>query len=160
MPASEKSSPSAMERELVLTRIFDAPRELVFECWTQREHLQRWWGPHLFTNPVCEVDPRPGGAIRIVMRGPNGMEHVTHGVFEEIVPPERLSFTNNAEDATGRLLLEGFTTVTFEDHNGKTRLTLRTRARGLVEFAPQMLAGMEMGWSQSLERLAEELARR
>ena len=77
-------------QELVITRILDAPRELVFNVWTDPKHLAQWWGPRGFTNPVCEVDPHPGGAIRIHMRGPNGAVHPMTGVYQEVVRPERL----------------------------------------------------------------------
>lgn len=147
-----------LEGEVTLTRIFDAPRELVFEAWTNPVHLKRWWGPHHFTNPVCEVDLKIGGAWKIVMRGPDGSEHTAQGVYREIVPPERLVFTNIVTDKDGKRLLEGLTTVGFADLAGKTELTLHTRMSGLVPYADRMLDGMEPGWSQSLERLAEEVA--
>jgi uncharacterized protein YndB with AHSA1/START domain len=105
------------------------------------------------------VDLRVGGAWRIVMRAPDGGEYPCGGVYREIVPPERLVFTNVAMDKDGNPLLDGLTTVIFAAEDAKTKLTLQTRATGLVRFAPQMLAGMEMGWTQSLERLAEALAR-
>src|SRR5258706_7231658 len=146
-PASE----TAMEREVVITRVFDAPRDLVFKAWTDPEHLARWWGPKEFTNPVCEADVRVGGAWRIVMRAPDGGEYPCGGVYREIVPPERLVFTNIAMDKDGNALLDGLTTVTFAEQREKTKLTLQTRAKGLVPYAPQMLAGLEAGWSQSLE---------
>jgi uncharacterized protein YndB with AHSA1/START domain len=148
----------AAERELTITRILDAPRELVFKAWTEPEHLMRWWGPHCFTNPACEVDLRPGGKWRIVMRAPDGTEYPCGGVYREIVPPERLVFTNNAFDQQGTPLLEGLTTVTFLEVGDKTKLVLETRAVGLVSYAAQMLAGMEAGWTQSLEKLAEFVA--
>lgn len=156
----EKSSgaASAMEREVVITRVFDAPREVVFKAWTDPKQVQRWFGPRVFTNPVCELDVRPGGSWRVVMRGPDGTEYPAVGVYREVVPPERLVFTNNALDKEGNLLLEGFTTVTFEAQGAKTKLTLQTRAVGRVAIAPQMLAGMEAGWTQSLEKLAGVLA--
>lgn len=149
-----------MEREVVLIRVFDAPRELVFDAWTKPEHLRRWWGPTIFTNPVCEADLRVGGAWRIVMRAPDGKDYPCEGVYREIVRPEKLVFTNIATDTEGNHLLEGLTTVLFENEDGKTKLTLRTFASGLVPYAPQMLAGMEMGWSQSLDKLTENLAER
>jgi uncharacterized protein YndB with AHSA1/START domain len=105
------------------------------------------------------VDARVGGAWRIVMRSPDGVEYPGGGVYREIVEPERLVFTNIATDKEGNPLLDGLTTVTFAEHGGKTKLTLQTRAVGLVSFAAQMLEGMEAGWTQSLERLAEKLAR-
>jgi uncharacterized protein YndB with AHSA1/START domain len=162
MPASNaKTSPAttpALEREVALTRVFDAPRELLFKCWTEPEHLKQWWGPSVFTNPVCEVDLRIGGAWRIVMRAPDGVEYPGGGVYREIVPPERLVFTNGALDKDGNPIIDGVTTVTFADYGGKTKLTLQTRATALVSYAARMLEGMEAGWTQSLERLAEKLA--
>jgi uncharacterized protein YndB with AHSA1/START domain len=147
------------ERELVITRVFDAPRRRVFKMWTDPKHVAQWWGPNGFTNPVCEIDPRPGGAIRIVMRAPDGAEHPMIGMFREIVEPERLVFTNIAVDEDGNHLLEGLTTVTFAEHGGKTRLTLQTRAVGLVARAVSMIEGMEAGWTQSIDRLAAHVAR-
>jgi uncharacterized protein YndB with AHSA1/START domain len=155
--ATSSASANEMERELTLVRIFDAPREVVFKAWTDPEQLAKWWGPKIFTNPLCEVDARLGGAWRIVMRAPDGTEYPCGGVYREIVEPEKLVFTNNATDRDGKPLLEGLTTVIFEDVAGKTKLTLRTRAVGLVPYAPKMLAGMEAGWSQSLDKLAGSL---
>src|SRR5277367_3850317 len=77
-------------RELTLVRVYDAPRALVFKAFTDPVHLARWWGPHGYTTPVCEFDARPGGALRIHMRGPDGGVHVTQGEVREIVIPERL----------------------------------------------------------------------
>lgn len=158
MPASNAKT-SALEREVTITRVFDAPRHLVFSAWTEPEHLKHWWGPHGFTTPVCEVDLRVGGAWKIVMRFPDGNQHVAHGVYREIVPPERLVFTNIATAQDGTRLLEGLTIVTFDDFGGKTKLTLQTHMTGLVPYADRMLEGMETGWSQSLERLAEALSK-
>jgi uncharacterized protein YndB with AHSA1/START domain len=167
-PTTESAGP-----DFVITRVFDAPRGLVFRAWTDPRHLARWWGPHGFTNPVCELDARPGGAWRIVMRGPDGQEHPAKGVYREVVEPERLVLTidhselseewhdlvNPARDKSkGKPALEALTTVTFEEHGGKTRLTIRLRfespeVRGLLEKL-----GMAEGWSQSLERLETEAA--
>lgn len=146
-----------MEREVVITRIFDAPREPVFKAWTEPEHLMRWWGPRGWTNPACEVALRPSGAWRIVMRAPDGGEYPCGGVYREVVPPGRLVFTNIPHDPEGKPLLDGVATVIFEEHKGKTKLTLQTRAVGLVSYPAQMLEGMEPGWTQSLERLAKFL---
>jgi uncharacterized protein YndB with AHSA1/START domain len=147
------------ERMLVITRIFDAPRELVFKAWTDPKHMAQWWGPKGFTNPVCEMDVRPGGALRIVMRAPDGINYPMTGVFREIVEPERLVFTNVAVDAEGNPLLEGLTTVTFTEHRSMTKLILQTSAVGLVADAVRMLEGMEEGWSQSLDRLAQHVVK-
>ncbi len=145
--------PKTMERELIITRILDAPREPVFRAWTDPAHLARWWGPKGFTNPVCEADVRPGGALRIVMRGPDGSEYPMKGVFQEVVSPERLVFTNIAVDADGKHLLEGVTQVTLAEQSDKTKLTVNTRAVAVVDHAVEYLKGMEAGWTQSLERL-------
>jgi len=155
---SAKASPFA-ERELVIIRVFDAPRERVFKAWTDANLLAQWWGPKGFTNPVCEVDPKPGGALRIVMRAPDGAEYPMKGVFREIVPPSRLVFTNIAVDKDGHPIIEGLTTVTFADEGGKTKLTLQTRGVAVVDYAAAYLQGMEAGWAQSLEKL-EALVRR
>ncbi len=147
------------EREVVITRVFDAPRGLVFKAWTDPERMARWWGPKGFTNPICNLDARVGGAWRIVMRSPAGIEYPCGGVYREIVEPERLVFTNIATDNEGNLVLDGLTIVIFAEHDGKTKLTLQTRAVAVAAHAAAYLAGMEAGWAQSLERLAEELAR-
>jgi uncharacterized protein YndB with AHSA1/START domain len=146
------------KREVVITRVFEAPRGLVFKAWIDPEHMARWWGPKGFTNPICELDARVGGAWRIVMRSPAGIEYPCGGVYREILEPERLVFTNIATDNEGNPVLDGLTTVIFAEHGGKTKLTLQTRAVALVAHATAYLAGMEAGWTQSLERLAEELA--
>jgi uncharacterized protein YndB with AHSA1/START domain len=159
MAAKSSSANALAERQLVITRMFDAPRELVFRAWTDPEQVARWWGPKGFTNPVCEIDARPGGALRIVMRAPDGAEHPMKGVFREVVEPERLVFTNIAVDAQGDILLNGLTIVTFADQDGKTRLTVQTSAVGLAAEAAQMLAGMEEGWTQSIDRLEAYLDR-
>ncbi len=95
----------------------------------------------------------------IVMRAPDGAEYPMKGIFREIVPPERLVFTNIAVDAAGNSLLEGLTTVTFAEHGAKTKLTLQTRAVALVAQAERMVGGMEAGWTQSIDRLAAYIAR-
>jgi uncharacterized protein YndB with AHSA1/START domain len=141
------------EGTVTITRTFNAPRALVWKCWTDSAHMAQWFGPKGFTNPICEVDARVGGNLRIVMRGPDGNDYPTKGVFREVVAPERLVFSNIAVDKDGHHLLEGETTVTFAEHGGKTTLTLLTHAVGLVPLAQQMLAGMEAGWTQSIDKL-------
>ena len=126
------------EREVVIKRTFIAPRELVFAAWTDATHVAQWWGPRGFTNPVCEVEPRVGGAIHVVMRGPDGSDHTMRGVFREFVRPERLAFTNDAFDAAGNRLLEGYTVISFVADGEKTNMTLQTRATGRMPIAPQM----------------------
>jgi uncharacterized protein YndB with AHSA1/START domain len=150
-----QTATNAAERELVLTRIIDAPRELVFRMWTDPVHLAKWWGPRDFTNPVCEIDFRPGGALRIVMRAPGGIDYPMGGVFREIIEPERLVFTNCALDSDGNVLLDGVTVVTFVEEGGKTKLTVQTHAVALVPAAVRYLEGMQAGWEQTLDGLEQ-----
>ena len=145
-------------KELTLTRLFDAPRERVWKAWTDPKLLAQWWGPDGFTIPVCEVDTRPGGAILIHMKG-FGMLTAMAGIFKEVVKPERLVFTNNAyfEVPPVTPVVESITTITFVDVSGKTRLTMHTGVFKASPAAAQALAGMEPGWTQTLEKLADFL---
>ncbi len=145
------------EAEVLLVRTYDAPREMVFKAWTDSKQMAKWWGPRVFTNPVCEIDARPGGAILIHMQAPDGTVFPMTGTFKEVVEPERLVFANEARDGEGNTLLEGTTTVVFAEEGGKTVMTVHSKMVGLVDFAPQMLAGMEEGWSQSLDKLQDLL---
>ena len=154
MSATAKAK-SYGEASVTLTRVFDAPRALVWKAWTDPKMMAQWFGPRGFTNPVCELDVRVGGSLRIVMRGPDGNDYPMKGEFRVVSEPELLVFTNIAIDSEGRHLLEGETTVTFTEKGGKTTLTLETYAVGLVPIAPQMLAGMEAGWTQSIDKLEE-----
>jgi uncharacterized protein YndB with AHSA1/START domain len=121
--------------------------------------LAQWWGPQGFTAPVCEFDARVGGAIRIHMRAPNGGIYPMKGEVREIVPPERLVFTNIALDEAGNPVIDGLTTVTFVEESGKTKLTLHTRGTALFDYAAAYLNGMDAGWTQSMDKLQEALAR-
>jgi uncharacterized protein YndB with AHSA1/START domain len=147
------------EGSVTFTRVFNAPRALVWKAWTDPKMMAQWFGPRGFTIPVCELDVRVGGSLRIVMRGPDGNDYPMKGVFRQVVVPERLVFSNIATDKEGNHLLEGETTVTFAENDGKTALTLTTYAAGLVPIAPKMLAGMEAGWTQSIDKLEELVAR-
>jgi uncharacterized protein YndB with AHSA1/START domain len=159
MNAAGQKKPPPAKREVTITRVFDAPRALVFEAWTDAMHLTQWWGPHGFTNPVCEIDARVGGAIRIHMRGPDGAIYPMKGEIREIVALERLVFTNIALDDAGNPIIDGFTIVTFAEENAKTKLTVHTRGAAMVEYAAAYLKGMDAGWTQSIERLQALLAR-
>jgi uncharacterized protein YndB with AHSA1/START domain len=158
MSAMAKRAPYG-EGSVTLTRIFDAPRALVWKAWTDPKMMAQWFGPRGFTNPVCELDVRVGGSLRIVMRGPDGNDYPMKGVFRQVVPLERLVFSNIATDKDGNHLLEGETTVIFAENDGKTAFTLTTYAAGLVPIASEMLAGMEAGWTQSIDKLEEFVAR-
>lgn len=159
MPKQASAAPQSYgEKTLTLTRLYDATRELVWRAWTEPRHLAQWFGPKGFTSSVPELEVRVGGPLRIVMHGPDGNDYPMKGVFREVTPPARLVFSNIAVDKDGNHLLEGETTIILEEQDGRTRLTLHTRAVGLVPIAPQMLAGMETGWSQSFDKLAARLA--
>jgi len=144
--------------DLVLTRVFDAPRELVFQAWTDPKHLAQWFGPHGFTNPFCKVDLRPGGEWRHVMRGPDGTDYPMISIYEEVVAPERLVFLTYVPDKE-KPLFEILNTATFTAQGGKTKLVFEARILKSTPEAAPMLAGMEQGWSQSLERLSSYLAK-
>jgi uncharacterized protein YndB with AHSA1/START domain len=146
--------------ELILTRTFDASPDLVFKAWTNAKYLAQWWGPKGFTNPVCEIDPHPGGRIRIHMRAPDGTVYPMTGVFDEVVEPTSLVFTSSALDDTGNPIFEVETTVTFAPtDDGKTLLTMQARVTKTTANASQYLAGMEIGWTQSFDRLADLLTK-
>ncbi len=146
------------KRELNITRNFNGTRDRVFNAWTDPKQMARWWGPKGFTNPVCELDVRPGGLIRIDMRGPDGTMYPMKGVFHEIAWATRLVFTSSAlEDEEGNSQLEVLNTVTFAAAGKKTRLTLVAAIVKSMPAAETALAGIEEGWNQSLDRLAELL---
>jgi uncharacterized protein YndB with AHSA1/START domain len=151
-PATAAPPPAAPELEV--SRVFDAPRRLVFKVWIQPEHLARWWGPKGFTLLSCETDVRPGGAWVRCMRAPDGTKHIKRGVYREIVEPERLVFTYVNEDADGTLGPETLVTVTFEEQGDRTKLTLHQS--GFESMASR--DGHEGGWMSCLERFAEYLA--
>src|ERR1700722_16772467 len=113
------AKPKATDNEIVITRVFNAPRALVFEAWTNPVHLARWWGPRGFDNPRCELDLRPGGLIHIEMRAPNGTLYPMSGIYLEIIKPEQLTYTAGALDEKGTQLFEMLFTVTFAEKAGK-----------------------------------------
>jgi uncharacterized protein YndB with AHSA1/START domain len=155
--AKNKTTKDYTGQEFVITREFDAPRELVWKAWTDPKHLAQWWGPKGFTNPVCEWDARPGKTIHVVMRAPNGTDYPMGGEFREIVAPERLVFTSGALDGKGKLLFEFLHTVTFVERKSRTTLTVRSRVLNTTADANQYIGGFEAGMTQSLERLAAHL---
>jgi uncharacterized protein YndB with AHSA1/START domain len=145
--------------EVKLTRVFDAPRRLVFQVWTDPKHVAQWWGPHGFTSPRCEWDARTGGAIHIDMRGPDARIYPMAGTFQEVLEPERLVFTCSALDEVGHPLFEVETIVSFAERGGKTSLTMQARVVKSTAGVMQYIQGMEAGWTQSLERLEAYLAK-
>jgi uncharacterized protein YndB with AHSA1/START domain len=166
MAARKNDSPAkSSERELVITRVFDAPRELVWKAWTDPEHLMRWWGPKYFTSPACKIDLRVGGKYLFCMRSPEGKDFWSTGVYREIVEPERIVWTDSFADEKGNPVPASYygmpgdwpeemlVTVTFEERQGKTKLTLRHAGH------PAEIGEMaEAGWNGSLDKLAETLS--
>jgi uncharacterized protein YndB with AHSA1/START domain len=145
--------------DVTVTRVFDAPRELVFRMWTEPAHLVRWWGPRGYTNPVCDIDARAGGAIVVRMRAPDGRAVLMTGTVREIVAAERLVLSAVVAALDGTALFEGLVTATFADEGGGTRLTVREQAVALVPAAAPVLANMETNWTESLVRLASAVPR-
>ena len=157
LEATSQLSPD--KRELHITRVLDAPRDLVFQAWTDAKHVAQWWGPKYFTNPVCEIDARPGGTILIHMQDPDGNVYPMEGAFDEFVENERLVFTAGAlTGEAGEPMLEDVTTVTFEEVDGKTRVTVNARVTKVTPEAEAALEGMEQGWNEQMDKLAEFLA--
>jgi uncharacterized protein YndB with AHSA1/START domain len=134
--------------DLVITRVFRAPRRLVFAAWTQAEHVSRWFAPRPLTMPRCEVDFRPGGVFRFVMRAPDGTEYPFEGAFREIVAPERIVFTGTIHEGNATV-----TTLTFVEHDGKTTLT----AHQSYTFESSATRGAAQGWTLTLDQLEEQL---
>ncbi|HEX6181461.1 MAG TPA: SRPBCC family protein [Chitinophagaceae bacterium] len=143
------------DREIVLTRLLDAPRELVFEAWTNPEHLVHWWGPNGFTITIKEMNVKPGGVWRFIMHGPDGVDYPNKVVYTEVVKPERLMYSQGWDIENGPKPFEDFdVTITFEKEGNKTRLTLKTvlaSAEVLKKVVEQY--GAIEGGKQTLNRL-------
>lgn len=155
-----RQSPAGLDEvpsELHLRRFFPAPRQLVFDAWTKPEMLAKWWGPKCFTNPVCEVDARGGGAIRIHMQAPDGTVWPMTGRFIEFYPPYRFHFISTPLDKDGNALFELWNSVFFSEVEGGTEIVLDLHVTRTTAEAPQYLKGMNAGWNQGLDRLGELL---
>ena len=152
-------------QKIQIIRIFDAPRELVWKAWTDPQHFRRWWGPKDYTCPFCEMDFRVGGKYLNCMRSPEGREYWGTGVFREIIPMERIVFTDCFADEHGNVVpathygmspdfpLEMLVIVTFEDLDGKTKMTLEHIG---ISTGPDR-EGAQQGWNESFDKLAESL---
>ena len=139
--------------ELTITRIINAPKELVFKAWTDAKMLAKWWGPNGFTSPVCEIDVKPGGRIYIDMKAPDGTVYPMDGEVHEIIPNEKFVFMSAALDENNKRLFEVMNTLTLTEENGKTKLTLHAKVSNIRPEGKQHVSGMNEGWSQSIERL-------
>jgi len=156
--SNAKNDTTTSDREIVATRIFDAPRTLVFDAFTDPQHIAQWWGPNGFTSTISEMDVRPGGHWRLVMHGPDGTDYNNHIVFVEVVRPKRLVFKHMPEKGTEPGNHE--TTVMFEEEDGgaKTKLTMSLvftspAAREFVAIKYKAVEGLD----QTLGRLREYL---
>ena len=156
---SEKSSGASTltlpsDQEIVMERVFNAPRELVFKAHTDPNLISQWWGPRRYTTTVDKMDLRVGGVWRFVQHDADGNEFAFNGVYREIVPPERLSYTFEFEGMPGHVLVE---TVTFEEQNGKTKVTVTGLYQSVEDRDGMLQSGMEEGANESYERLVELL---
>lgn len=146
------------QSELRFTRVYDAPRKLLFEVWTDPKHIMRWWGPRDFSVPHAEFDARPGGKLRIDFRGPDGVVFPNHGVVREVVPWERLSFTTEYRHGGEELLVELLHTAEFREEGAGTRLDLTVEVLFAAPEAADSLAHMEQGTDEQLDKLAALVA--
>lgn len=148
--ASKQSAPVISDRELLIERLLDAPPALVYKVWTQPEHLVHWWGPKDFTTPACDMDIRPGGRFRILIRSGEGKDHWMRGQYQEVVEPELLAFTFAWEDAQGAPVHETLVTVTFRpEGKGKTRFSFHQA----FFRTPVECEDHRGGWSECFDRL-------
>jgi len=155
------------DRALVIERTFDAPRDLVWRAWSEPDLFMRWWGPKDYSCPACKIDFRVGGSWLACMRSTEGQDIWATGEYREIVPKERIVCTDNFADADGNVVpashyeipgdfsSEMIITVTLQESNGKTKMTLRHT--GLP--GGEMAEGANEGWNQSFDKLAESLAK-
>jgi uncharacterized protein YndB with AHSA1/START domain len=143
------------DRELVFTRVFNAPRQRVFDAWTKPEHLVRWYGCHSSSLVVCEVDLRVGGSYCFVARMADGTEHALSGVYRDIAPPERLVFTQRFNDDPDK---EALVALLFEERHGKTTMTMTALYRSAEDRQAVLDIGVARGTTETFERLAALLA--
>ena len=159
------SESTTKTKALVITRLFDAQLALVWKAWTEPEHLMKWWGPKNFTSPVCKMDFRVGGTYHWCMQSPEGQKFWTTGEFREIVPLERIVYSDSFADEKGNAVpasyygmageweMVGVVTVTFKEVNGKTTMTLTHVGLPSAEMEEMTSAG----WNESFDKLAASL---
>lgn len=153
MPAA-----STADREITATRLLDAPRELVFDVWTDPNHVAHWWGPRGFTNTIEKMDVRPGGVWQFIMHGPDGVDYPNRVVYLEVVRPERLVYVHDSgqSDDPGQFHV----TVTFSAEGNKTRLAMQLVFKSAAERERVVKeVGAVEGLNQTLDRLTEYLQR-
>jgi uncharacterized protein YndB with AHSA1/START domain len=155
-PAISSPEADTSAREIVATRLLNAPRALVFKMWTQPQHIAKWWGPKGFTNTIHEMDVRVGGVWRFVMHGPDGVDYPNRIVFQEVVPVERLSYLHGMDVEND--LSQFHVTVTLDDQDGKTLLTMRMLLASAEEREKMMAFRAVEGLNSTLDCLEEHLA--
>lgn len=172
MNTKSKAREEAADREFVITRAFDAPRELVWKAWTERERLMQWFGPKGFTMSTANLDFRPGGKLHYCLCSADGKEMWGKFVYREIVPPERIVLVNSFSDKDGNLTrhpfsptwpLEMLATTTFTEQAGKTTITLRWLPLNATEAEritfDESREGMRQGWTGTFDQLDQYLAK-
>ena len=158
--AIDSAASAPNDRQIVITRILDAPRQLVWKAWTEPEHLVRWWGPEGFESYDCTIDLRVGGAFSLKMRGPDGTVYPCDGTFLEIVRPERIVYEGDrdmAHPCGAGLPPRSRVTVTFAEADGRTTLTIDTQFETTDGQTAARDAGYATSWPGCLDRLAREL---
>jgi uncharacterized protein YndB with AHSA1/START domain len=143
------------DREFVMTRTFNAPRKLVFKAYTDPEAIPEWWGPRNLVTRVEKMDVRVGGTWRYIQRAPNGNEYAFNGVYKEIVAPSKVVSTFEFEGMPGHIVVD---TVTLEEVNGKTTITVLSLFQSKEDLDGMLQSGMEGGANESYERFEELLA--
>jgi uncharacterized protein YndB with AHSA1/START domain len=161
MTAAAQAATPTSDRELVLTRLIDAPRDKVYRAWTDPILLKQWFAPKPYVTPVAELDVRPGGASLVVMRGPDGVDMPNRGTYLEVVPNEKLVFTDAYSEAWVPSRKPFMTVIlTFGDEGGKTRYTARVRHWTVTDREAHEQMGFHQGWgicADQLEALAKTL---
>ena len=142
--------------EIVITRSFDAPRELVFKAFTDADAVRQWWGLNSTETVVDQLEARPGGRWRFVQRDGDGNEFGFHGVYHDLQAPERIVYTFEFEGMPGHVLLE---TLVFEDEDGRTQMTDTSVFQSVADRDGMLQSGMESGAAESMDRLDEYLAK-
>jgi uncharacterized protein YndB with AHSA1/START domain len=141
------------DREIVITRAFDAPRTVVFDAWTKAEHVAQWWDPSRAPLAVCEIDLRPNGAFRFVHSGPDGTKHPFAGTYREIEPPARLVFTTRVSPSG----VESVGTLVFSEYDGRTKLTMTIECASKADRDALLEMKVDVGTTRTLDNLDEYL---
>ena len=140
--------------EIIMTRVFDAPRELLYKVFTDQRHKAVWWRCNTVTNIFVQMDVRPGGAWRIIQKSEDGKEYAFHGEYLEVIPSEKIVNTSEYEDMPGHIITE---TATFIEQEGKTKLTITSLFQNIEDLEGMIKAGMESGATESMEHIEELL---